>query len=48
VAAMMGAHGNCPASLVPSGLAHADWVSDLDLGFGRLDTYSAVQGCHWY
>jgi subtilisin family serine protease len=47
-ALMMGTHGNCPTQLVPSGLAHADWISDLDLGFGRLDTYNSVQACHWY
>jgi subtilisin family serine protease len=45
-ALMMGTNGNCPVLLVPVGLAHADWVSDFDLGFGRLDTYSAVQTCH--
>ncbi len=48
IALMMGTHGNCPALLVPAGLARADWISDPDLGFGRLDTYSAVQACHWY
>src|SRR5882762_1520031 len=48
VALMMGTHGNCPALLVPAGLARADWISDPDLGFGRLDTYSAVQACHRY
>lgn len=47
-ALLMGTHGNCPATLVPAGLARADWISDLDLGFGRLDTYSAVQACHRY
>ena len=47
-ALMLGTHGNCPAALVPLGLAHADWIGDLDLGFGRLDTYSAVQACHRY
>jgi subtilisin family serine protease len=47
-AAMMGTHGNCPALLVPVGLAFADWISDPDLGFGRLDTYNAVQACHRY
>ncbi|MGA8153833.1 MAG: S8 family serine peptidase [Terriglobales bacterium] len=45
-ALMLGAHGNCPTPLVPAGLARADWISDLDLGFGRLDTYNAVQACH--
>lgn len=47
-ALMLGTHGNCPTTLVAPGLAHADWISDLDLGFGRLDTYSAVQTCHVY
>jgi subtilisin family serine protease len=44
-ALMMGAHGNCPTLLVPVGLARAHWISDPDLGFGRLDTYTAVQTC---
>ena len=48
VALMMGTHGNCPTSLVAAGLARADWISDPDLGFGRLDTYNSVQACHWY
>jgi subtilisin family serine protease len=47
-ALLMGTHGNCASSLVPLALARADWISDLDLGFGRLDTYSAVQACHRY
>src|SRR5262249_39855824 len=47
-ALMMGTHGNCPASLVPAGLSRAVWVSDPDLGFGRLDVYNAVQACHRY
>jgi subtilisin family serine protease len=47
-ALMMGTHGNCLAPLVPAGLARADHVSDPDLGFGRLDSYSAVQACHRY
>jgi len=47
-ALLLGTHGNCPALLVPTGLARADWISDPDLGFGRLDSYSAVQACHRY
>ena len=47
-ALMMGSHGNCPAPLVRAGLARADWISDPDLGFGRLDTLNAVQACHIY
>jgi subtilisin family serine protease len=47
-ALMMGTHGNCPAPLVAAGLARADWISDPNLGFGRLDAYNAVQACHRY
>jgi subtilisin family serine protease len=47
-ALMMGTHGNCPALLVPGGLSRADWISDPDLGFGRLDSYQSVQACHIY
>jgi subtilisin family serine protease len=47
-ALMMGTHGNCSTALVPLGLARADWIGDLDLGAGRLDTYNAVQACHRY
>lgn len=45
-ALMLGANGNCTVSKVASGLAHADSISDPQLGNGRLDTYSAVQYCH--
>jgi len=47
-ALLLGVHGNCPTLLVPGGLARTDWISDPDLGFGRLNTYSAVQACHRY
>lgn len=47
-ALMRGAHANCPALLVPAGLAHAVWISNTDLGFGRLDAYGAVQACHLF
>ena len=47
-ALMMGRHGNCPSTAVPWGLARAVWVFDTDLGFGRLDSYNAVQACHVY
>ena len=47
-AMLRGTHGNCPAALVRFGLARAVWISDPDLGFGRLDTYKAVQACHLY
>lgn len=45
-ALMLGQNGGCTVSNVASGLAKADWISDPQLGNGRLDTYSAVQFCH--
>ena len=47
-ALLMGKHGNCSVSSVPNAIAQADWISDPDLGFGRLDAYNAVQVCHSY
>jgi hypothetical protein len=38
--------GSCrSSSSIPLGLAAADYIGDLDMGFGRLDTYKAVSGC---
>jgi subtilisin family serine protease len=45
-ALMLGTNGNCTTANVASGLAHADSISDPQLGHGRLDTYLAVQSCH--
>jgi subtilisin family serine protease len=45
-ALMMGANGNCPSSMVPMGLANADYIGNLNMGYGRLDTYQALQACH--
>ena len=45
-ALMLGTNGNCTSSNVAWGLAHAANISDADLGYGRLDTYRAVQSCH--
>jgi len=45
-ALMLGQNGGCTVSKVASGLQKADWISDPQLGYGRLDTYSAVQFCH--
>src|SRR6201981_2223577 len=45
-ALMLGSNGNCTTANVASGLAHADSISDPQLGHGRLDTYLAVQSCH--
>jgi subtilisin family serine protease len=44
-ALMLGANSNCPSSSVPMGLANADYIGNLNLGFGRLDTYQALQSC---
>jgi hypothetical protein len=44
-ALMLGANGGCSSSHVPMGLAHADFIGNLNLGAGRLDTYQAVQAC---
>ena len=45
-ALMLGANANCPVWSVPIGLANADYIGNLNLGFGRLDTYQALQTCH--
>jgi subtilisin family serine protease len=47
-ALMLGTNGNCTSSKVASGLAHAASISNPQLGYGRLDTYRAVQACHTY
>jgi subtilisin family serine protease len=44
-ALMLGANSNCPNWTVPVGLADADFIGNLNLGAGRLDTYKAVQAC---
>jgi subtilisin family serine protease len=44
-ALMMGTNANCPSSTVPIGLADAHYIGNLNLGFGRLDTFQAVQAC---
>ncbi len=43
---MMGNNSNCASWTVPLGLAYADYIGDSDMGFGRLDTYQAVQACN--
>jgi len=45
-ALMLGKNGGCSVSKIASGLAKADSISDPQLGYGRLDTYTAVQFCH--
>jgi subtilisin family serine protease len=44
-ALMLGSNGNCSSRNVPVGLAYAHYIGDLNLGFGRLDTYQALQAC---
>jgi subtilisin family serine protease len=45
-AVILGANGGCSSSAsVPWGLASADYIGDIDMGFGRLDTYKAVSAC---
>jgi subtilisin family serine protease len=45
-ALMMGANSNCPSRSIPIGLADARYIGDPNLGFGRLDTYQAMQTCN--
>ena len=45
-ALMMGSNSNCPSWMVPYGLENTDYLGNLNLGFGRLDTYKAVQACN--
>jgi subtilisin family serine protease len=45
-ALMLGANSNCPNWTVPVGLANAHYIGDINLGFGRLDTYQAMQACN--
>lgn len=47
-ALMLGANSNCPSWAVPVGLANADYTGNLNLGFGRLDTYQALQTCQLF
>jgi subtilisin family serine protease len=45
-ALMMGKNGGCSSARVAYGLAHADVIFNPSLGWGRLDTYSALSACH--
>ena len=47
-ALMLGANSNCPNWAVPIGLANADYNGNLNLGFGRLDAYQALQTCRLF
>ena len=45
-ALMLGTNGNCSSRMVPLGLANAHYIGNVNLGFGRLDTYQALASCH--
>lgn len=45
VAMMLGKNGSCTFSQVPTAINQAHWISDAQLGYKRLDTYSALQYC---
>jgi subtilisin family serine protease len=45
-ALMLGTNGNCSSRMVPLGLANAHYIGNVNLGFGRLDTYQALQSCN--
>jgi subtilisin family serine protease len=47
-ALMLGKNGNCPNWVVPIGLANAHYLGNQNLGFGRLDTFQAVQTCQLF
>jgi hypothetical protein len=42
---MLGSNGGWSSSHVPLGLSAADFIGNLDMGYGRLDTYQSVQAC---
>jgi subtilisin family serine protease len=44
-ALMLGQNGSCTTASVPVGLSHATIIFNPELGWGRLDTYQAVQAC---
>lgn len=44
-AVMLGANGGCSSSHVQLGLAADDYIGNVDMGFGRLDTYQSVLAC---
>jgi subtilisin family serine protease len=45
-ALMLGQNGGCTPAKVASGLAHADLIFNPQLGWGRLDSWTAVKACH--
>lgn len=46
-AVMLGTNGGgCSSKNVPLGLGAADFIGNLDMGFGRLDTFQAVLACY--
>jgi subtilisin family serine protease len=47
-ALMLGTNGNCSSRTVPLGLANAHYIGNVNLGFGRLDTYQALESCNLF
>jgi subtilisin family serine protease len=44
-ALMLGNNSKCPAREVYIGLADAHYIDNVNMGYGRLDSYQAVQTC---
>jgi subtilisin family serine protease len=44
-AVMLGTNGGCRSSHVQLGLTAADPIGNVDMGFGRLDTFQSVLAC---
>lgn len=47
-ALMLGNNSNCPGWSIPAGLANAHYIGYQQLGYGRLDTYQAMQFCNLF
>ena len=45
-ALMLGQNGGCTPAKIPWALSHADIIFNPQLGWGRLDAYSALTSCH--
>jgi len=45
-ALLVGAHSSCTFSCAATAIGHADWISNPQLGHGRLDSYLAVQSTY--
>ncbi|HEU5452350.1 MAG TPA: hypothetical protein VFU76_10210, partial [Terriglobales bacterium] len=45
VAMMLGKNGSCTFAQVPTAVRQAQWISDPQVGSGRLDTLKALTYC---